>query len=238
LNFALKQSKGQYIARMDADDISLPDRLQRQVSYMDNKNVDLVFSGVQCIDERGDKLYNLGLGEYDHNKCKRLLEITNCSFHPTWLVKAEVYKDLYGYRQVHYCEDYDFTLRALKREYKIAKIDEILLMYRVRSNSISRSHILAQYLNMNEILRLYKTDKIFDDEEVQNSLDLIANQTLDSEKSVYMKSEKNINKLQLLISEKSYLSVILIIIKVSATNKYFRQKLWKSFKFRMTNKLL
>ncbi|HBW13331.1 MAG TPA: hypothetical protein DEF30_05885 [Proteiniclasticum sp.] len=236
LNFGLTKCDGEYIARMDADDVSELDRFEKQMQYLESNNIDFVFSGVECIDETSHSLYILGNGEYNFKKCKRLLETTNCSFHPTWFMKSDVYNELNGYRQVHYCEDYDFSLRALSKGYKIGKIDSVLLKYRVRSNSISRSYALTQYLNMVEILQLYKKNRLNDIAELNRILKANEKESIENNKEKYKNAEIEIMKITHLFSGKKYIKAMSNIVKMSLKNVYFRQKLTKSIKFKLINK--
>ncbi|WP_062351727.1 glycosyltransferase [Bacillus kwashiorkori] len=162
LNVALKQCSGRYIARMDADDISISERLMTQKEYLENNKLDFVFSSMILIDENGNKLYETNKDELSYTDVKKVLEKGNISTHPTWFLKREVYEELDGYREVLYCEDYDFTLRCLLKGFKIGKVNQSLLMYRIRSNSISRSNSFEQYRNSIGILKLYKENSLDD----------------------------------------------------------------------------
>ena len=79
-----------------------------------------------------------------------VLKIRNIFYHPTWLIKKEVYIKLNGYRNIQYVEDYDFLCRAVLNGYKLGVCDEVLLKYRIRSNSIS--NFLIQSSNFIEQL--------------------------------------------------------------------------------------
>ena len=145
LNIALKVCKGQYIARMDADDISLKNRLQEQLYFLEAGNYDMVGSSIEMIDENGYHIKN----EYIPNNSNILvhkLKIKNILPHPTWFCRKELYDDLNGYRNVPGCEDYDFILRAIKARYKIGGVHTILLKYMIRANGITQSHYSEQYV--------------------------------------------------------------------------------------------
>lgn len=144
LNFALSKSSGKYIARMDADDISMPERLEKQLNYLKINNIDILGSNIlEFYENEKERSVSLPLNNID---IKNKILITNRIIHPTWLVNKKVYDELNGYRNIPYCEDYDFILRAIKNDFKVENYPEILLKYRLSPNSISRSNPLKQKL--------------------------------------------------------------------------------------------
>lgn len=187
LNIALQHCSGKYIARMDADDISIENRIEKQKHYLESNNLDFVYSGVKVIDECSNEIYESNNTELKPDKVKMLLEITNCTYHPTWFIKSEVYRELGGYREVSYCEDYDFSLRAIRKGYKIGKMNENILKYRVRSSSISTSYSLEQFLNMKGILKLYKKNQL-------EKLDFVDSILKESKKIASVKEKENFIK--------------------------------------------
>lgn len=173
LNIALAHCTGRYIARMDADDISIPERLEMQTNCLVNQELDFLFSGVQIIDEDDAVLYHSNLQEMDARQSRRRLENVHISFHPTWFFKSDILQDLERYREISYCEDYDFILRCLARNYKVGKMSGYVLQYRVRESGISKTFSLEQFLNTRGLVKLYKAGKLEDDsllvEILQNS---------------------------------------------------------------------
>lgn len=137
LNKGLQYCSGDYIARMDADDISLKDRIEKQMKYLEAEGLDLVAANYErFFDEKevGDILSFPA----DYQKCRERLRYGNCIPHPLWFAKREVFFELEGYRDIRTCEDYDFVLRAIEKGYKVANCPEILLRYRYNKESISR----------------------------------------------------------------------------------------------------
>lgn len=147
LNKALQYAKGNYIARMDADDIAWHNRLETQLSYLKDNNLDIVGSDIQLIDE-DNKIIKDRVHFPSSEKISRMfIKYGNCMAHPTWLVKKRVYVDLNGYREVESCEDYDFIVRLMySTEYHLGNTSEIGLQYRIRSSGVSKSSEAQQYV--------------------------------------------------------------------------------------------
>lgn len=152
LNAGLKLCTGEYIARMDADDISHPDRLEKQMDYMKKNRLDIVGSGYIRFDDSGDIEEHHGL--QNPKKCVQLLHYRSCLAHPSWMVKKSVYKCLNGYRKVDSCEDYDFLVRAALRHFRLSCVEEPLVHYRENPNSISHEKIYQQR-TIRDFIRTY-----------------------------------------------------------------------------------
>ncbi len=140
LNKAIALCKGIYIARMDADDIALPHRLQLQKEFLDNHtNIAAVAGWVTFIDAEGNKN---GVWELDRQtntalQIKNALVKENCIAHPTVMIRAEVLKKfLYSEKQQH-IEDYDLWLRMMVSGLRIEKIQQPVLDYRVHAASVT-----------------------------------------------------------------------------------------------------
>jgi glycosyltransferase involved in cell wall biosynthesis len=141
LHRGLNAARGRYIARMDGDDVSLPDRLQRQVDYMDaHPEADLVATCVDLIDEAGR---NTGVWEDDRlhispESIRSFLPVNNSLAHPSVLARAEVIRAL-GYRAAQKdAEDYDLWLRWASAGHSLHKIPDPLVRHRIRQGSFTR----------------------------------------------------------------------------------------------------
>ena len=138
LNKAIRQSKGVYIARMDADDICLPNRLASQLGYLEhNPDVSLCGCWVDLINNNGkvigEKKYPIG-----DRQIKKALKWYQPIVHPTFFAKSEFYKQLNGYNEnFDYAEDYELLARSIKK-YKLANIPEKLLLWRLADDRRSR----------------------------------------------------------------------------------------------------
>lgn len=172
LNIALKNSTGKYIARMDADDISKPNRLERQLQFLIENNYDMCGCFVSCFIEAEDFQYIKFPIEFKN--VKKLVYLKNCISHPTYFLKKEVYDQLGGYHNIFSCEDYDFLLRVIDRGFVVGNVPEFLLRYRISPNSISRSNAGHQELIAIYLKNFYKnnTNKEVTEKMIQEYLEL------------------------------------------------------------------
>ena len=168
LPFALargfKVSSGDYICRMDSDDVSEKHRIERQLAYLKEKDLDLVGSYLNVIDEDGELLYLVNAIPSSSGLVERSLKIRNCVPHPSWLGKRAVFK--LGYRAVPLAEDYDLLLRAELSGFSIGNVPEPLIRYRMTKNSISRSNLYDQYLVSRILSSAYKKGHTLDIREI------------------------------------------------------------------------
>lgn len=170
LNRAFKESRGDFIARMDADDISFPTRIQEQYHYLISHDIDMVGSYIKTIDSRGDVMKNKMKFPQHHRAICFFSKWGSCIAHPTWFARREVFSSLSGYRNALYCEDYDFILRALNKNFKLGNINKVLLKYRVRSNGISKTNFVTQYLLKDYLSRHRNDNVLLTNEEIDNYL--------------------------------------------------------------------
>ena len=137
LNRALSHAQGEYIARMDADDIADSARIEKQLNYLCENNLDLVGSLVTDIDENDREIH--GVTQYPENneEIAEYLRYASPLAHPTWFGKKLVFDTLNGYQSIDACEDYDFLCRAVLSGFKLGVIQQSLLQYRINTNGIS-----------------------------------------------------------------------------------------------------
>lgn len=226
LNRGLSLAKGKYICRMDADDISINNRLGLQKEYLENNGFDLIGGISQMIDEDGKVIYSIKKVPTDLNKIKKSLKYNQVISHPTWFGKKEVFDKLNGYRNMPLCEDYDFTLRAVLQGYKISNIDEVVLKYRMTTSSISRSNLYEQYLFAKYITKKYSNNEVAD---IKSAKDYVEKNNKEKVAKRYLKANQRFNELLMDIEEKKYLSFVKDGILLTFTSFNYLNKIYRFF---------
>lgn len=153
LNKALDCIDAEYIARMDADDISSPKRLETQMTCLKNLNASLVGSRLSVIDVNGGYLYSASQIPLVPEKVARALRFNNCCPHPSWFGTADFFR--LGYRNIPLSEDYDLLLRASLQGMRIGNVGQELVQYRMTPDSISRSNLYTQFRYQKYLSRCY-----------------------------------------------------------------------------------
>ena len=158
MNILISEASGTYVARLDADDISYPERLSLQLKFLD-ENPDAVAIGasVQRIDEK-----NVPLGPLifpSGKDVRRHLILQNVIPHSTLMFRKEIVSKIGGYdEKLSQMEDYVFILK-LATEGDIASLKQPLVGYRIHSGQISRgakpygSHIRAVLLGRKKLAK-------------------------------------------------------------------------------------
>jgi glycosyltransferase involved in cell wall biosynthesis len=174
LNKCLAASNGIYIARQDDDDISLTDRIKRQVDHLDpNPEVVLVSSNFDRIDEEGHVIRRMKLHCEQQIILWHLIFYNYIGGHSQVMFRRDQALDLGGYSESYSCaQDYELWLR-LSNLGKIDIINDTLLKYRVHDNRItsknfddqmlcvlnaSRNHLiqlLGESISLSEIMQLW-----------------------------------------------------------------------------------
>lgn len=154
LNRGIEQATGKYIARMDADDISFKDRIEKEIIYLEDNKYDMVTTNRILIDENGTQLTKKTILP-SSEMINKILPITNIIIHPSILIKTDVLRHLNGYRNFRASQDYDLWLRMISQGYKIGVLDEPLIYYRIRMNGISKKNAYKQYLISKYEKKLY-----------------------------------------------------------------------------------
>jgi len=139
LNYGLSLATAPYIARMDADDISLPGRFQKQCEFLDQQ-ADTVVVGTQIhyIDENGTRKSGNKAYPTGHRALVSELLLGRCLIqHPSVLMRRTALERVGGYDpKMEFAEDYDLWLR-LSQIGELRNLDDVLLLYRRHSSQVS-----------------------------------------------------------------------------------------------------
>lgn len=138
LNRCLEKAGGELIARMDGDDISRPERLEKQVQYLlDHPDVDLVGTQMQWFDETG----HTGILKAPLHPVPEMLRGGTPIHHATILTYRSVYDALGGYTDtetVEGVEDVDLWFRFFEQGFTAATLDEVLYEVRMDEDALKR----------------------------------------------------------------------------------------------------
>jgi len=156
LNKGIQLSRGKYIARMDADDVSMPNRLETQFNYLET-NLSISLCGGQAIkiDGRGNEIGNTN-NVLDPALIGKLIPYINPMTHPTWMIRSKDIKEIGLYRNFPNAEDLDLVIRLAANSKKIINLPDILIKYRMHFESQSGKKSIEQRLCFKYIQRLYK----------------------------------------------------------------------------------
>lgn len=145
LNYGIGFANGEFIARMDQDDVSFPDRIEKQVAFL-NAHEKIDICGTQFYFLKGN---NIELGS--QNPCTNgeivvSMIFSNCLCHPSVMMRASVLQNGNIYDKNAVAEDYEFWLRNLCG-HKMANLPEKLLLYRIWDNNftISRTDKVTEF---------------------------------------------------------------------------------------------
>ncbi|HEX3685178.1 MAG TPA: glycosyltransferase [Bryobacteraceae bacterium] len=146
LNFGCAQAEGKYIARMDADDIALPSRFERQIEFLD-KHPRVAILGTQLERIREDGT-SMGFTNHplEHAQIAANMQKFCCIHHPTVMMRTETVRALGGYREAfHGAEDHDLWLRAAE-QFELANLPDVLLRYRLHTEAVSFRELEEQVI--------------------------------------------------------------------------------------------
>lgn len=150
LNKGIDVAQGEYIVRMDADDIALPNLLESSINCIKEKNADIISIKTHYLSDDGSKVYRNNLNQiYESDTLKYILPFENCIGHPGTTIKTTLMKQ-YRYKDdgtvVHF-EDVDLWNRMIAEGAKCYMLDMPLLLWRQNPQSITHSQTTEIVLN-------------------------------------------------------------------------------------------
>lgn len=232
LNYGLEFATGDFIARMDGDDISSPERLEKQLKFLlENPEYSLVGSHVYTIDEYDNVIGKLKLPVGD-NKLNKVITYSSPVLH-IWLARSSVYSSLKGYREIPGAEDYDFLLRMSTEGFKFTNLDSYEYSVRVRDGNTTSTIGFNQRLMSNYVIDLYYS-------RLKNNMDEFSTDSVNVYLAKYAKHKLNFDKSNKYLreafkykAEKKYLKMFFLVFLTVVTSKYQYNYLKNRFLFKI-----
>jgi len=146
LNIGVKQSSGNFVARIDSDDFCEKERFQLQMDYLiKNKDIDVIGTNINLINDANEVV---GKRYYKQSflDIKKAFLLSTSIAHPTVILRKKCLL-MYGLYDENfiYSEDLELWLRLIKNECKFANLDKCLVNYRVRSIDENRNSAHWRY---------------------------------------------------------------------------------------------
>jgi glycosyltransferase involved in cell wall biosynthesis len=154
LNRGIDQAKGKYLARMDADDICIHTRFEKQYQFMESfEDIAVCGTWVQFVGSKKKWLMDNILKNPSNSEEIKCWLLFNCVIkHPSVMIRKKIL-DQYGFQyneKVSRAEDYDLWVR-ISKNHALSNIEEVLLKYRIHESSVSRVHRNANIQQSNKI---------------------------------------------------------------------------------------
>lgn len=143
-NAGTRASDAPYIARMDADDWSHPERFEKQLAVLESNDADVVGGLVRIVDAHGAPVESMRRYEswvnsnIDDADIKAFRFVESPMVNPTVMARREVFE--LGFREGPFPEDYDLWLRAMRRNYRFLKLPEPVLDWTDGPGRLTRSN--------------------------------------------------------------------------------------------------
>ena len=158
LNKAIELAEGKYTARMDADDICMPDRLEKQYEFMES-NPGIKLSSCRFLTLKdGTAASGGGGGRCDSESVRALLLVTNPILHPGIIADSEIMKKLKYDTTLTCTEDLELWIRAVSNGYRIMIQDEYLMLYRLHDKQITETTHARQCVEVAGIQKKYYSE--------------------------------------------------------------------------------
>ena len=152
LNQMIDTASGEYLARMDADDLALPTRFEQQCQLLDGGCVDLCGSWIKSIGKLRDRVVRFPL---DDKAIRASLLFQSAFMHPSIMMRASLFSGGLRYSlDTPHAEDYDLWVRLTER-CRFANLPQVLHRYRRHSEQVSEAHALTQWESASKIRLRY-----------------------------------------------------------------------------------
>jgi glycosyltransferase involved in cell wall biosynthesis len=211
LNKGIKLSKGDFIARMDADDICFPERFEKQIKFIEKENLDICGGDFIIINNNEVFIEHVKVPK---TKSEIILTMGfNVPFaHPSVMIKKEFLRKnklFYGSSGKKYAEDLDMWITMFSKRAVFGNLKEEILKYRILNTSLSRvnskeiSHEIKLGLNnfinqnkalyKNSLLEVLKKDELSNDQQKMALRGLFKYLTVEVQIPLVMKTLRKVN---------------------------------------------
>ena len=158
LNKGIGKAKGKWIARMDADDVSLPTRFESQIHHMSCLGLDVCGGHSLLIDSDG-KINGIGIVPRTHDLCGLSMMFMVPFAHSSVMISKDflINSSLeYGQSKYQIAEDYDLWVRMFSQGAKFGNVDDVVIRYRVLDDSLSVLNASGSRRDVRGILKQHR----------------------------------------------------------------------------------
>ncbi|WP_257110072.1 glycosyltransferase [Aliarcobacter trophiarum] len=161
LNIGMEHCSYELIARMDTDDISLPNRFEKQLNVFKNGNIDICSSWISEFN--GDENENLGYRRLPemHEEIIKYAKIRSPINHPAVMYKKSFVLKAGGYKRMIYFEDYYLWVRMILNKSRFYNLQEVLVKMRAGQGQIERRSGLNYAKNEFILLNEFRKNGFF-----------------------------------------------------------------------------
>ena len=160
LNFGLSHCRGKYVARMDADDYSYPDRLRKQFCALENNDFDIVGCDYDVVDQHGSKKGHISVPKTHTDAIARLVYSVPFAHGSVMFRNATgIYYDPENYRNV---EDHWLWVRMAQKGLRFGAVPETLFSYRIHAGSITARNMRHMIAASSKLGRVIMDSRLID----------------------------------------------------------------------------
>lgn len=139
LNKGIMECKGDFIARMDSDDISIPNRFELQIDYFrKNPKIDVLGGSMNEFNEKTTSI-NIRTYPKSNDKVLKKISISSPICHPSVMFRRRVFDQGNRYDERYKTsQDIDFWFKLLKKGYSFSNLEEVIINFRIKNNFAQR----------------------------------------------------------------------------------------------------
>jgi len=156
LNKGIEKARGKYIARLDADDVSLPTRFETQIDHMKSLGLDICGGHSLLIDSDG-KINGIGVVPRSHDLCGLSMMFMVPFAHSSVMILKGFLTDSSLKYEGKY-EDFDMWIRMFSAGAKFGNVDDIVIRYRVLDESLSTVHATGSRRDTRRVLKTFRAE--------------------------------------------------------------------------------